>query len=269
MSTPLSAENMPAPSDRDQLTEETARKIRQLSPWFHNLHLPDGSQTVPDHFLGDFPAYKWRDIRRFLPQDMHGMQVLDIGCNAGYYSFQLAALGAQVTALDSDDHYLAQARWAATMLDTNRRVRFQKASIYHLGKQHRKYDLVWFMGVFYHLRYPLLALDIVRNCCSGRIIFQTMTVPGDAVYTVKKNYPLDQRTVMNEPGWPKMAFIEHRFAEDPTNWWSPNHAAVEAMLRSAGFSNIERISHEIYAAQVLSLPAQAVSRELQSVVWQQ
>ena len=31
-------------------------EIRTLGPWFHNLHLPDGRQTAPDHPLGDFPA---------------------------------------------------------------------------------------------------------------------------------------------------------------------------------------------------------------------
>ena len=52
-----------------------------------------------------------------------------------------------------------------------------------------------------------------------------------------------------EPGWPKMAFIEHRLANDPTNWWAPNHAAVEAMLCSAGLRVLERPGHEIYVCE--------------------
>jgi tRNA (mo5U34)-methyltransferase len=46
-----------------------------------------------------------------------------------------------------------------------------------------------------------------------------------------------------------MAFLEHHFAGDPTNWWAPNHAAVEAMLRSSGMRIIERPGHEIYLAE--------------------
>ena len=199
---------------------------------------------------------------------MHGMQVLDVGCNAGYYSFKLADRGAQVTAVDYDEHYLRQARWVARMLDSKGRVRFRRSSVYQLAKERKRYDLVWYMGVFYHLRYPLLALDIVRSCCAGRIIFQTMTVPGDEVYTVEADYQLHQREVMNESGWPKMAFIEHRFAADPTNWWSPNHSGVKALLRSAGFGNIERIAHEIYSGYVLSPPLESVSAELRSVLLQ-
>lgn len=75
----------------------TARDIERLAPWFHNLHLPDGTQTAPHHPLGDFPKFKWQQISPHVPVDLHGRQVLDIGCNAGYYSLELAKRGAQVT----------------------------------------------------------------------------------------------------------------------------------------------------------------------------
>ena len=51
----------------------------RLGPWFHNLHLPDGSQTAPRHLLGDFPAVKWRQIAPCLPSDLEGWRALDIG----------------------------------------------------------------------------------------------------------------------------------------------------------------------------------------------
>ena len=70
-----------------------ADDIAALGPWFHNLHLPDGTQTVPDHFLGDFPTFKWEQIRDYLPADLAGWTALDIGCNAGFYSFELARRG--------------------------------------------------------------------------------------------------------------------------------------------------------------------------------
>jgi tRNA (mo5U34)-methyltransferase len=31
-----------------------------------------------------------------------------------------------------------------------------------------------------------------------------------------------------------MYFIEKSYSNDPTNWWIPNRAAVESMLRSSG-----------------------------------
>src|ERR1700709_1192549 len=90
------------------------REIDALAPWFHNLHLPGGLQTAPDHFLGgDFPRFKWLQVADWLPQDLSGWKVLDVGCNAGFYSFELARRGAEVTSLDIDARYLRQARGAA------------------------------------------------------------------------------------------------------------------------------------------------------------
>jgi tRNA (mo5U34)-methyltransferase len=105
------------------------------------------------------------------------------------------------------------------------------------------------MGVFYHLRYPLLALDIIATKVTRLLVFQTLTTPGEDVYTGVQDRPIDDRAILLEPGWPKMAFIEHRFAGDPTNWWIPNHAAVEAMVRASGLRVISRPGHEIYLCE--------------------
>lgn len=241
-------------------------QIEALGPWFHNLHLPDGQQTAPDHFLGDFPQFKWQEIAPFIPSNLQGMSVLDIGCNAGFYSLELAKRGAQVTAIDIDKHYLRQARWAAETLELQDKIEFHQATVYDLAHSPQRYDIVWFMGVFYHLRYPLLALDIVRRCCKGKMIFQTMTTPGEEVFPAQANYQLHERHVLNEPGWPKMALIEHRIADDPTNWWSPNHAAVEALLRSAGFHEVHRIAHEIYSCVAAESSASDAQQELNAVI---
>ena len=48
-------------------------------------------QTAPDHFLGDFPRFKWLEIAPHIPEDLKGWRVLDIGCNAGFYSFEWPA----------------------------------------------------------------------------------------------------------------------------------------------------------------------------------
>src|SRR4051795_11724773 len=94
------------------MTLEVPGAVAELGPWFHNLHLPDGRQTAPEHPLGDFPAFKWREIASSLPEDLSGRTVLDIGCNAGFYSFALARQGARVVGIEPDERYLAQATWA-------------------------------------------------------------------------------------------------------------------------------------------------------------
>jgi len=227
----------------------TQSAVAALAPWFHNLHLPDGVQTAPDHFLGDFPTFKWREIAPYVPEDLHGWRVLDVGCNAGFYSFELASRGAQVTAIDTDPHYLAQARWAAQQFGLQKRIEFRRMQLYDLAREPRQYDLVWFMGVLYHLRHPLLALDILRRRTRKLLMLQTLTMPGDQAVEPPPDFPIEDRGRFLADGWPRMAFIEERMSGDPTNWWAPDHACVEAMLRSAGFHVRERVADETYLCE--------------------
>jgi tRNA (mo5U34)-methyltransferase len=231
--------------EQDRLESE----IAALGPWFHNLHLPDGTETAPTHFLGDFPRYKWQALAPHLPKRLDGWTALDIGCNAGYYSFELARRGARVTGIDVDPHYLRQAKWATRELGLQQVIEFRQMQVYDLADENERFDLVLFMGVFYHLRYPVLGLDIVARLTRRMMVFQTLTTPGMEVYPDTWDHPINERDALNDPGWPRMAFIEHRFASDPTNWWVPNHAAVEALIRSCGMEVTSHIGHEIYLCQ--------------------
>lgn len=239
----VSPAEAPNPEEADNSVEQ---QIAELGPWFHNLHLPGGIETYPDHFLGDFPLFKWKEIADLIPQDLTGWTALDIGCNAGFYTFKLAERGARVTGIDLDPRYLRQAEWAARQLGLEGTTEFRRMQVYDLARSDETYDLVLFMGVLYHLRYPMLGLDIVAQKVRRLLIFQTLTMPGDEVYQYTEDGYINERAAMLEPGWPKLAFIEHRFAGDPTNWWAPNHAAVEAMLRSCGMIVMAHPSHEVY-----------------------
>jgi tRNA (mo5U34)-methyltransferase len=225
------------------------RAIQELGPWFHNLHLPDGTQTAPDHPLGDFPARKWKVIAPLIPENLYGWSVLDVGCNAGFYSLELARRGAHVVGIDLDAQYLRQARWAAEQFGLAGRIEYHQMQIYQLAHVPQQFDLVWFMGVLYHLRYPLLGLDIIAHRARNLMVFQTMAMPGLDVEEAPEDLSLDDRQTFLRPGWPKMAFIENCLAGDPTNWWAANHACVEAMLRCSGFRVMERPAHEIYLCQ--------------------
>src|SRR4051812_2327042 len=225
---------------------EAPPEIAALAPWFHNLHLPGGIETAPDHPLGDFPAFKWRQLAPALPDDLNGWRALDVGCNAGFYSFGLAGRGAGVLGVDADPHYLRQARWAAEQLGLEREVSFEQLQVYDLARRPDRFDLVLFMGVLYHLRHPLLALDALAEKTERLLVLQTLTMPGEDVVRAPADVDIDERGRLVEEGWPKMAFLERKLAGDPTNWWAPNHACVEAMLRTAGLEPVERPGDEIY-----------------------
>jgi tRNA (mo5U34)-methyltransferase len=239
-----------------------AAEAARYAPWFHNLHLPDGTETAPTHPLGDFPAFKWAQIAPYIPTNLDGWTALDIGCNSGFYTFELARRGAQVTGIDVDPHFLRQARWAAEKFELTEAVEFRQAQVYDLAHEEARYDLVLFMGVFYHLRYPLLGLDIVAEKVKRLMLFQTLTIPGEEVADVPEDQDFDDRDPMLASGWPKMAFIEKKLAGDPTNWWAPNHAGIEAMLRSTGMDVIGRPGHEMYLCRPAAEQREWDQREL-------
>lgn len=220
--------------------------IRELGPWFHNLHLPAGPETAPDHPLGDFPSNKWRRLGAALPDDLDGCRALDVGCNAGFYSFELARRGADVLAIDHDPHYLRQAAWARDHYELQGRIELRELGVYDLPRLEETFDLVLFLGVLYHLRYPLLGLDLVAERAADTLVLQTLTMPGGSVDgTTPSDLDIDDRERLRDPDWPTMAFVEHAFAGDPTNWWVPSTGAVEAMVRSSGFEVTARLGHEI------------------------
>ncbi len=234
-------------------TAEIQSRIEALGPWFHNLEL-GGVRTAPDHFLGDYPHQKFRKFADAIPADLTGKSVLDIGCNAGFYSIEMKRRGAdRVLGIDFDDKYLNQARFAAEVAETD--IEFAKLSVYDVGTLGETFDLVIFMGVLYHLRHPLLALDLIReHVARDLMLFQSMQRGSEVVLPLEPNYRFTDTHMFDEPGYPKLHFIEHRYADDPTNWWAPNAAASEAMLRSSGFSIVSHPEAEVYLCRVAERP---------------
>jgi len=217
------------------MNEQQVRyEIKRLSPWFHNLHISEMIQTCPGHHFGDFPNWKWQQLATHLPQDLHGWKVLDIGCNAGFYSFELARRGAKVLGIDGNPHYLKQAKWAAGVLGLDGACRFQCRQVYDLVRMRGQWDLVLFMGVFYHLRYPLLGLDIVAEKVKRLLVFQSVATGAEGIAPKPLDVDFETLNDVEQPNWPRMAFVEHTFCRDVTNWWIPTRAAVVGMLRSTG-----------------------------------
>ncbi len=213
-------------------TNELVGRIAELGEWFHNLNL-HGVPTAPHHFLGDFPNIKWTQIAHAVPEDLTGATVLDVGCNAGFYSIEMKRRGAKrVLGIDVDDRYLRQAHFAAETLGCE--IELQKCSVYDADRIPGQFDYVFFMGVFYHLRYPLFALDKLIKKVGHTLVFQTMVRGSDEVQEWQEDYPFWNAEIFEERNFPAMYFIEKSYSHDPTNWWIPNRAAVESMLRSSG-----------------------------------
>jgi tRNA (mo5U34)-methyltransferase len=226
-----------------------ADRVQRLGPWFHNLRLGTESpvQTAPEHFLGDFPANFWQFFQHAVPADLTGCSVLDIGCNGGFYSFEMKRRGARrVLGVDHDPRYLAQARFASQQLGLE--VQFEQGDVYEIDRlvDGEQFDYVIFLGVLYHLRHPLYALEKVAGLVGRTLIFQTMERGASDAAEVAPDYAFHDRSPFEDEGFPRLHFVEHAYAGDPTNWWIPNAACSAALLRSCGLQIMERPCREVY-----------------------
>jgi tRNA (mo5U34)-methyltransferase len=228
--------------------DEIQQRVHELGPWFHNLSL-DGVETAPNHFLGDYPAVKWRRFAHAVPSDLGGKSVLDIGCNAGFYAIEMKRRGAErVVGIDDDENYLAQARFAAEVCGVQ--IDLERLSVYNVAELGQRFDLVLFMGVFYHLRHPLLALDLIHeHVVKDLFIFQSMQRGSHQIPPLAHDYPFGEEWIFEEAGFPCLYFIEKSYSADPTNWWIPNRACAEALLRSAGFIIDDNPEAEVYVCR--------------------
>jgi tRNA (mo5U34)-methyltransferase len=200
--------------------EQIAARIRELGEWFHNMDL-GGVKTAPHHFLGDYPQIEWQRFAHVVPEDLRGKTVLDIGCNAGFYAIEMKRRGAdRVVGIDTDDAYLAQARFAAQVRQAD--IELRKMSVYEVDLLGEAFDLVIFVGVLHQLRHPLLALDLLhRHVVRGTLLFQSMLRGGSGVA------PLDE----GHPGRAARVFD------------------AEGMLRSAGFDIVGHPEHELFVCR--------------------
>jgi tRNA (mo5U34)-methyltransferase len=224
---------------------EIQRRIRELGTWFQNMNLA-GVETAPDHFLGDYPSFKWRQFAHAIPADLTGKTVLDIGCNTGFYSIEMKRRGARhVLGIDTEEGYLAQARFAAEICGAS--IELRQMSVYDIADLNERFDLVLMLGVLYHLRHPLLALDLLHeHVVKDLLVFQSLMRGSKEIEPLADDYPFSEAEIFAKPGYPAMYFVEKRYSNDPTNWWIPNRACVEAMLRSAGFDILDRPEEEVY-----------------------
>jgi len=195
--------------------------------WFHTIDLGHGVVTKGADNSPD------RLVRIQMPADLAGRSVLDVGAWDGFYSFE--AERRRAARVVAADHYawhgegwgtgLGKAGFELARAALNSRVEDVDIDVMDLAPERvGAFDVVLFLGVLYHLRDPLLALERVSSVTTHMLILETVV---DMVGISR----------------PAAAFYPAReLNDDPTNWWGPNQAAVSGMLRSVGFARVEQIS---------------------------
>ena len=199
--------------------------------WYHTIDLGHGIVTPG---IDDTPP---RLAGLQLPEDMTGLSVLDVGAWDGALSFEAERRGA-ARVLATDHFCWGGEGWGTKDgFDFARRaigssVEDLEIDVLDLSPETvGVFDLVLFVGVLYHMRHPLLALERIASVTSRMLILDTH------VAMVKRREPL----MLFYPGT--------ELKDDPTNWWGPNPSAVEAMLRAVGFTRLERKSPRLVKAE--------------------
>ena len=128
-------------------TEDIRARVEALSPWFHDMDL-NGVRTAPDHFLPGYPASKFLRFAHALPADLTDKSVLDIGCNAGFYSFEMRRRGAardrgaDLAQAQGDPAALRRLRLAGRRVEHVDRLERLGLAVEQSGEEHRIGSLV-------------------------------------------------------------------------------------------------------------------------------
>ena len=235
--------------------QDLARLVAAEPFWFHSIDL--GGGVVTPGFKT--PEVLAADLGRLQLPDVRGKTVLDIGAWDGFFSFEAERRGARrvvsldhfVWALDRDGrggewpgkrpydiaHAALGSRAEPVAAD------YMTVDWASLGAP---FDVVYYMGVLYHMENPLAALRRVAEATREVAVIETaaIDVPGMHGRALCEFY---ETTELNG---------------DPSNWWAPNEKALVGMCRAAGFARVEVKS----AAPSTTWPKKSAPREAREAV---
>ncbi len=233
---------MPENAGPDADPRNLLARIRALDPWFHDIDLGPELKTKLGPCAdepGDHPKPTWELVRPHLPADLSGQSVLDVGCNAGFYSFETKRLGAKrVLGVDAQRREIAQARLAAEILGLD--VTFRRSSVYDLSiADIGPFDLVLALGLLYHCRHPLLALERLFEVTRGKLIVESAVAPKEWAGAVQAR-PIGGLVRRLVPAF----YIENDpdAAEAVYNWFLPSSACLAALLHGVGFEGVTHVA---------------------------
>jgi len=221
--------------------EEILRELKRLEPWFHSIDLGGGITTKTESVMGepvDHPHEPWQVIQQCLPRDMRGKSLLDVGCNAGFYSFEAKRRGAaRVLGVDGQRQHIRQALFVRKVLGLD--LEFRRMNVYELDPRAiGQFDITLALGLIYHLKHLVLALENLYKVTREMLIIETAIMPPERT-PASFTHPLGETQMRLHA----LALVENPLAakEQVFNWFLPSVEALEALLRNTGFESSEVI----------------------------
>jgi len=219
--------------------DEIRKGVEELAPWFHCLDLgngivtkdtPAGSEPV------EHPRGTWEKVKAAIPADISGKSVLDVGCNAGFYSIEMKRRGAgRVLAVDSQRDQVNQAAFVSEVLGLD--IETGRLSVYDLDPVVQgQFDLVLALGLIYHCKHFILALERLFTVTRELLVLETAIYPRHlAPQPFTYNVGGIERTLDG------IAYVENppEAKEAVFNWFLPSVEALVAMVENIGFDSVD------------------------------
>jgi tRNA (mo5U34)-methyltransferase len=218
--------------------DEILQRVETLAPWFHCIELGAGVSTKTASVTGepaDHPRGTWEIIQRCLPENLSGKTVLDVGCNAGFYSIEAKRLGAaRVLGVDAQRHLINQALFVRRALSLD--IEYRRMSVYDLSRSSvGGFDITLALGLIYHCKHLVLALEKLFEVTNDLLIIETAILPPNKT----------PRSFEDAVAGPAITLHPLVYAENPAeskepifNWFLPGTKSLEALLRNVGFGEV-------------------------------
>ena len=225
----LEPPNPPSPAESDAF-------IKRQPFWYHRIYLGNGCYTMPP----TFPDQVWALIKPAFPADLQGASMLDVGCNAGFFSLLAKLRGAgRVLGIESVDFFFAQAEYIRNVWQMD--IEYQLMDAHDIRLIDETFDLVMFAGILYHLKNPLQVLEDVGRRCRDAIVVETEVIPEDPRNVVIARVGGRGQAKLAPTTKGIMKFYErNELNDDDSNWWVPDTECLLGMLRVAGFKHFSR-----------------------------
>lgn len=198
-------------------------KTDAVVKWFHSMPMPDGKVTDGVRPIDVLR----READCIFRMGMEGKSLLDIGAWDGFFSFEAERRGA--ADILSTDHFCwsgpgwgTKAGYDLTHAAWGSKARTKDVDVFDLDPDiEGTFDVVLFLGVLYHLKNPYGGLEQAARMSKDLLIVETVTDCNHTKTPVMRHY------------------LDTELNHDPTNFFAPNTACLESILRELGFSKIE------------------------------
>jgi len=228
------------------------KKVNSFPRWHYEFDLngvktpvfrPDHAKMHPLRRVHIFPK-----LLEICGGSFAGKSILDLGCNAGWWSIEAVKEGAEfVLVIDARDMHIEQAKFVAEVLGI-RNVEFRKMNVYDISKDTvGEFDITFCLGLLYHVNRPLYLLEKIYEVTREVVIVDTAVL--NIPVPISRNpiifvYELLKHIIFKKPVPGSYIMLRYEEADDPRATHKsgivclPTLEAVKMMLREAGFKKI-------------------------------